>query len=110
MIITIQFTSNDPSSVHYCKQVTVNEYENLRLSHSQKALVDLLDEIIADNTMSSKDKKKRLKQFQKTYPDIYAERFPSVQNEADCDIKETKPKIKPPLFVKPLLRLRGLRI
>ncbi|KAK3579133.1 hypothetical protein CHS0354_022153 [Potamilus streckersoni] len=106
----IQFTSNDPSSVHYCKQVTVIEYENLRLSNSQRALVDLLDEIIADNSMSSKDKNKRLKQFQKTYPDIYAKRFPSVQNKTDCDVKETKPKIKPPLFVKPLLRLRGLRI
>lgn len=77
-------------------------------------------------------------QFQKTYPDIYSERFPphdsksteqldqkssskSLRNQKNSQSKvmtsqdpkaalPPKPKLKQPLLVKPLLKLRGLRI
>ena len=160
--------SNDTAGLTYCHQVSKSEYETQRLSNSQRALRDLLEEIINDKTMSYKDKKKRLKivsqqhlpeiqlqslnimphkekklihfiiQFQKTYPDIYSERFPphdsksteqldqkssskSLRNQKNSKSKVTtsqdpkaalppKPKLKQPLLVKPLLKLRGLRI
>ena len=67
------YTLEDPSSLHYCRQVTVSEFENQRLSNSQRALINLLDEIVTDETMPQKYKKKRLKQvrilLQLTLPD-----------------------------------------
>ena len=53
--------SNDTAGLTYCHQVSKSEYETQRLSNSQRALRDLLEEIINDKTMSYKDKKKRLK-------------------------------------------------
>ncbi|KAJ8305958.1 hypothetical protein KUTeg_016503, partial [Tegillarca granosa] len=58
----IVYSLDDPSSLNYCQQVSHTQYENNRLSNSQMALVNLLDEIIADTTMTAKNKKKRLKQ------------------------------------------------
>lgn len=131
--------SNDTVGLTYCHQVSKSEYETQRLSNSQRAIRDLLEEIINDRTMSYKNKKKRLKIFQKTYPDIYAERFPphdsksteplnqkteqsklqknqrnsqskSVMSQDPKAALPPKPKLKQPLLVKPLLKLKGLRI
>ncbi|XP_062582034.1 DEP domain-containing protein 1B-like [Saccostrea cucullata] len=120
--------SSDTVGLTYCHQVSKSEYETQRLSNSQRALRDLLDEIISDRTMSYKDKKKRLKIFQKTYPDIYAERFPPHNSKPAVSLNQKpgntkpvtsqdpkaalppKPKLKQPLLVKPLLKLKGLRI
>ncbi|XP_043545240.1 DEP domain-containing protein 1B-like isoform X1 [Chiloscyllium plagiosum] len=49
---------------------------------SQAAVVTLLEEIIMNKTISVKEKKKKLKQFQKSYPDIYKTRFPTAESEA----------------------------
>ena len=46
----------------YCDQVSLQAYESQKLSSSQTALSDLLDDIVRDRDMSSKEKKKRLKQ------------------------------------------------
>lgn len=89
-------------------QVSMGQYETQRLSNSQRALVDLLEEIVKDKTMNVKDKRRRLKQFQKTYPEIYAHRFPNEESEQE--VLPPKPKIKQPLLVKPLMKLRGLRL
>ncbi|KAH9523688.1 hypothetical protein Btru_040659 [Bulinus truncatus] len=69
-------------TVRFCQQTSVADYENQRISASQTALEQLLEEIISDNTMEMKDKKKRLKQFQKMYPSIYTKRFPTPESEA----------------------------
>jgi hypothetical protein len=45
-------------------------------------------------------------QFQKTYPLIYKQRFPGT----DPLQGELKPRIKAPMFTKPLLKLKGLRV
>ncbi|XP_071118209.1 DEP domain-containing protein 1B-like [Haliotis cracherodii] len=104
----IVYSPGDPALSRYCTQVSVEQYETQKLSSSQKALADLLEEIIADQSMSIKDKKKRLKQFSKTYPSLYYRRFPTSESEAE--VIPPKPKIKPPLLVKPLMKLRGLRL
>ena len=46
----------------YCDQVSLDEYEEQRLSGSQRHLATLLEDIVRDRNMASKDKKKRLKQ------------------------------------------------
>ena len=45
----------------FCAQVSVEEYERQKAVGSQQAIVDLLDNIIADTQMSTKDKRKKLK-------------------------------------------------
>ncbi|XP_071799875.1 DEP domain-containing protein 1A-like [Asterias amurensis] len=93
----------------YCQKMSVPEYEAQKLSHSQKAITDLLEVIISDHNMTSKDKKKKLKQFQKTYPEIYGRRLPTTASEAA--LFPEKPKIKAPIVNvrKSFTKLKSLR-
>ncbi|KAI6064253.1 DEP domain-containing protein 1A [Aix galericulata] len=80
----------------YCKQITPQEFEEQKVSTSQAAVAELLENIIKDKNLSVKDKKKKLKQFQKEYPLIYQNRFPTTENEAI--LFENKPTIKQPML------------
>ena len=53
-----------PSTGLFCEQVSLKEYECQKLSGSQQALQDLLENIVRDKRMSQRDKRKRLKQVQ----------------------------------------------
>lgn len=55
------------SGINYCQQMSMQAYENTKLSSSQVALVELLEDIIRNKQMSTKDKKKRLKQVYYTW-------------------------------------------
>ncbi|XP_016146974.1 DEP domain-containing protein 1A-like [Sinocyclocheilus grahami] len=81
----------------FCRQISTQEFEEQKLSVSQTALADLLESLIKDKTMSVKEKKKKLKLFQKEYPDIYSRRFPTTESEAQ--LFADKPKIKPPMLL-----------
>ncbi|XP_065104577.1 DEP domain-containing protein 1A isoform X1 [Paramisgurnus dabryanus] len=81
----------------FCRQISTQEFEEQKLSVSQAALADLLENLIKDKTMSVKEKKKKLKLFQKEYPDIYSRRFPTTESEAQ--LFSDKPKIKPPMLL-----------
>ncbi|XP_059359921.1 DEP domain-containing protein 1A isoform X2 [Carassius carassius] len=81
----------------FCRQISTQEFEEQKLSVSQTALADLLESLIKDKTMSVKEKKKKLKLFQKEYPDIYSRRFPTSESEAL--LFADKPKIKPPMLL-----------
>ncbi|NWI64198.1 DEP1A protein, partial [Todus mexicanus] len=91
----------------YCKQITPQEFEEQKVSTSQAAVAELLENIIKDKNLSVKDKKKKLKQFQKEYPLIYQNRFPTTENEAM--LFENKPTIKPPMLSLRKPRFRSLR-
>ncbi|XP_056354094.1 DEP domain-containing protein 1A isoform X1 [Oenanthe melanoleuca] len=80
----------------YCKQITPQEFEEQKVSTSQAAVAELLENIIKDKNLSVKDKKKKLKQFQKEYPHIYGRRFPRTESEAL--LLEHKPTIKQPML------------
>ncbi|NWH94547.1 DEP1A protein, partial [Aegithalos caudatus] len=80
----------------YCKQITPQEFEEQKVSTSQAAVAELLENIIKDKNLSVKDKKKKLKQFQKEYPQIYGSRFPSTASEAL--LLDNKPTIKQPML------------
>uniref|UniRef100_A0A3Q1FLK3 DEP domain containing 1a n=1 Tax=Acanthochromis polyacanthus TaxID=80966 RepID=A0A3Q1FLK3_9TELE len=79
----------------FCHQISCAEFEEQKLASSQKAMEELLEILLTDQNISEKDRHKKLKQFQKQYPDIYRRRFPSSDKETNTD---NKPKIKPPLL------------
>ncbi|KAL4634907.1 DEP domain-containing protein 1A isoform X1 [Arapaima gigas] len=81
----------------FCRQISTQEFEEQKLSVSQVAIADLLESLIKDKMLSVKEKKKKLKQFQKEYPDIYSHRFPTTESEAQLFVD--KPKIKPPMLI-----------
>ncbi|XP_071837194.1 DEP domain-containing protein 1A-like isoform X1 [Apostichopus japonicus] len=102
-----QYNAKAGSSVVYCKQITKEEYQNDIQTTSQKAMSDLLETIIADKNMEVKEKKKRLKVFQKAYPEIYKKRLPTAASEAE--LFPTKPKIKQPMLKRSFTRLKPIR-
>ncbi|NXH40238.1 DEP1A protein, partial [Dicaeum eximium] len=91
----------------YCKQITPQEFEEQKVSTSQAAVTELLDNIIKDKNLSVKDKKKKLKQFQKEYPQIYGSRFPTTESEAL--LLDNKPTIKQPMLSLRKPKFRSLR-
>ncbi|XP_026076432.1 DEP domain-containing protein 1B-like [Carassius auratus] len=66
----------------FCRQISREEFDLKRVSGPQRAVVELLENIIQDKNMSIKDKKKKLEQFQRSHPDIYRRRFPTSESEA----------------------------
>ncbi|NXQ56304.1 DEP1A protein, partial [Anthoscopus minutus] len=91
----------------YCKQITPQEFEEQKVSTSQAAVAELLENIIKDKNLSVKEKKKKLKQFQKEYPQIYRSRFPATESEAL--LLENKPTIKQPMLSLRKPKFRSLR-
>ncbi|KAJ8315435.1 hypothetical protein KUTeg_007585 [Tegillarca granosa] len=59
----------------YCRQVSVDEYDKQAEECTQNALVSLMNNILDDTKLSLKDKKQRLKQFQKYHPNLYSKHF-----------------------------------
>ncbi|XP_071439096.1 DEP domain-containing protein 1A-like [Hetaerina americana] len=89
----------------YCERISCQQYEEQKLTGSRLALVELLDQIIMDEKMGSKEKKKRLKMFREAYPHIYHMRFPCHKKE-----DERQSKSRGILGFASLTRLRNLRI
>ncbi|XP_076010482.1 DEP domain-containing protein 1A isoform X2 [Genypterus blacodes] len=84
-----------PMPLHtFCHQISSAEFEQQKLASSQKAMEELLEVLLTDQSISEKDRRKKLKQFQKLYPDIYSRRFPSDRENK----QDNNPKIKPPLL------------
>uniref|UniRef100_A0A8C6TBV0 DEP domain containing 1a n=1 Tax=Neogobius melanostomus TaxID=47308 RepID=A0A8C6TBV0_9GOBI len=75
----------------FCRQISGAEFEQQKVESSQQAMEELLEILLTDQNISEKDRCKKLKRFQKQYPDIYSRRVPSTA-------QERKPKIKPPLL------------
>ncbi|XP_053105051.1 DEP domain-containing protein 1A isoform X3 [Hemicordylus capensis] len=91
----------------YCKRITSQEFDEQKISTSQAAVTELLENIIKDKYLSLKDKKKKLKQFQKEYPQIYQNRFPTTESEAILFVD--KPTIKQPMLSLRKPKFRGIR-
>ncbi|KAK2908195.1 DEP domain-containing protein 1A isoform X2 [Channa argus] len=79
----------------FCRQISGAEFEQQKVESSQKAMEELLEILLTDQNISEKDRRKKLKQFEKQYPDIYRCRFPSSDKDNG---PHKKPKIKPPLL------------
>ncbi|KAL0964984.1 hypothetical protein UPYG_G00275290 [Umbra pygmaea] len=85
-------------SPSYCRQISRAEFEEQRVSGSQEPMQGLLEGLIADTELTAKDKRKRLKQFQKSYPEIYRGRFPTAESEAAV-LPEKPSRLKPQLML-----------
>ncbi|XP_040216661.1 DEP domain-containing protein 1A isoform X3 [Rana temporaria] len=96
-----------PPGFYFCKQISAQEFEEQKVVMSQVAIMDLLESIVKDKNISVKDKKKKLKQFQKEYPEIYKSRFPTTESEAK--LFGDKPTIKQPMLVLKRPKFRNLR-
>ncbi|XP_053777696.1 DEP domain-containing protein 1A isoform X3 [Desmodus rotundus] len=81
----------------YCKQISAQEFEEQKVSTSQDAIAELLENIIKNKSLPLKEKRKKLKQFQKEYPLIYQKRFPTTESEAA--LFGDKPTIKQPMLI-----------
>ncbi|XP_008046631.2 DEP domain-containing protein 1A [Carlito syrichta] len=91
----------------YCKQISTQEFDEQKVSTSQAAITELLENIIKNKSLPLKEKRKKLKQFQKEYPLIYQKRFPTTESEAA--IFGDKPAIKQPVLILRKPKFRSLR-
>ncbi|XP_051021649.1 DEP domain-containing protein 1A isoform X2 [Acomys russatus] len=87
----------------YCKQISAKEFDEQKISTSQAAITELLENIIRSKSLPLKEKRRKLRQFQKEYPLIYQKRFPTSESEAA--LFDGKPTIK-----QPMLNLRNPKI
>lgn len=93
-----------PLPIHtFCSQISSTEFEQQKQAASQKAMEELLEMLVTDQSISQKERHKKLKQFQKLYPEIYRRRFPPSERES------SKPKIKPPLLSIKKAKAFGIR-
>ncbi|XP_004431542.1 PREDICTED: DEP domain-containing protein 1A isoform X1 [Ceratotherium simum simum] len=91
----------------YCKQISAREFDEQKVSTSQAALAELLENIVKNKSLPVKEKRKKLKQFQKEYPLIYQKRFPTTESEAA--LFGDKPTIKQPMLILRKPKFRSLR-
>ncbi|XP_077973664.1 DEP domain-containing protein 1A-like [Styela clava] len=89
----------------FCKQVTVSEYEKQRRSNLESSLKQLLEDIVHSENMTTKEKRKKLKQFQKSYPEIYKGSYPN----GDPLLDRRSSTRRKPMFSTAIKRLRSLR-
>lgn len=73
----------DPYPITFCKRVPSKVYEREKTSGVEAAMLDLLQHILHDRKMSSRDKRKKIKKFKTSYPEIYAKRFPTLDDEPE---------------------------
>ena len=59
----------------FCTQVTEDEYKHQQTEQTAKCLVELMNSILDNTKFSLKEKKQRLKQFQKYHPDLFQKHF-----------------------------------
>ena len=67
------------SETSYCRQITQAEFLRQQQETTEQGIIQLMNNILDDINMSLKDKQKRVKQFQKTYPLIYMKHFSDIQ-------------------------------
>uniref|UniRef100_A0A2K6GBH4 DEP domain-containing protein 1A n=1 Tax=Propithecus coquereli TaxID=379532 RepID=A0A2K6GBH4_PROCO len=91
----------------YCKQISAQEFDEQKVSTSQAAIAELLETIIKNKSLPLKEKRRKLKQFQKEYPLIYQKRFPTTESEAT--LFGDKPTIKQPMLILKKPKFRSLR-
>ncbi|XP_040607459.1 DEP domain-containing protein 1A isoform X2 [Mesocricetus auratus] len=91
----------------YCKQISTQEFDEQKISTSQAAIEELLENIVRSKSLSLKEKRRKLRQFQKEYPLIYKKRFPTTESEAA--LLDDKPTIKQPMLSLRNTKLRSLR-
>lgn len=86
----IKYSLDDSCMLTYCELISQQQYEEQKVSVSNQALAELLENIIQDKSISEKEKKRRLKQFKINHPDVYDARF-SNAHSGEVPNKAKKP-------------------
>ena len=74
----------DPFPITFCKRVPSRVYEREKQGQAlDTAMLNLLEQILFDVKMSMKEKKRKVKKFKESYPNIYFMRFPTEDSEPD---------------------------
>ncbi|XP_042905382.1 DEP domain-containing protein 1A isoform X1 [Parasteatoda tepidariorum] len=73
---SIRFSMDDTCFLTYCEMVSKQQYEEQKKTTSMAALRDLLNNIMSDGKLSERERKRKLKQFKNSHPDIYMLQFP----------------------------------
>lgn len=97
-----------------CQKFSSEEFKE-PWRNPQAALTAQLEEIIMCKDMSVKEKKKKLKQFQKAYPEVYRNRFPTTESESVLFPEKSKLKTQLMFFTmrksfQPFHRTRSFRM
>ena len=59
----------------FCRRVSMEEFERQSKTCTEESLINLINSILDDTKISLKEKKNKLKAFQKSYPDLYERNF-----------------------------------
>ncbi|KAK2185732.1 hypothetical protein NP493_225g03035 [Ridgeia piscesae] len=62
----------------FCTRVTEDEFKKQQIEETEGALVSLMNAILDDHKMALKEKKNRLKQFQKHHNELYKKNFADI--------------------------------
>ncbi|XP_071373210.1 DEP domain-containing protein 4 [Centroberyx affinis] len=71
----------DPDSIStftFCQQVTPQQYEDQREATTLESLKQLLHDVSLNNSMSVKDRRRLVKEFQKHHPVVFLQHFSST--------------------------------
>ena len=96
----------DPYPITFCKRVPSKVYEREKISGAQAAMLDLLEHILGDHKMSAREKRKKLKKFKASYPDVYSRKFPRSEDEPEWMRNRSSTLSVPSLFrIKSVMRI-----
>ncbi|KAL0628527.1 DEP domain-containing protein 1A [Plecturocebus cupreus] len=87
--------------------ISAQEFDEQKVSTSQAAIAELLENIIKNRWLPLKEKRKIIKNFQKEFPLIYQTRFPTIESEAA--LFGDKPTIKQPMLILRKPKFHSLR-
>ena len=98
----------DPFPITFCKRVPSKVYETEKVTELETAMLNLLEQILFDPKMSTKEKKKKLKKFKELHPNIYSMRFPTPDSEPDyMQVKGAAGRVATPSRKASLVKLRN---
>lgn len=64
-----------PPDSTFCSRVTQEEYQKQSEDGTKEALIEMMNSVLDDTQVPLKEKKQRLKCFQKIYPALYEKYF-----------------------------------
>uniref|UniRef100_A0A0N5BAH2 DEP domain-containing protein n=1 Tax=Strongyloides papillosus TaxID=174720 RepID=A0A0N5BAH2_STREA len=70
------------SPVQYCEKIDEKDF-NKQAKESEKYLEDILNEYVNNKLFSETERRKKLKEFKKWYPEIYRKHFPDDMDDVE---------------------------
>uniref|UniRef100_A0A0N4ZGA4 DEP domain-containing protein n=1 Tax=Parastrongyloides trichosuri TaxID=131310 RepID=A0A0N4ZGA4_PARTI len=82
-ILILPGFENIPNSpIQYCERINLKDF-NQQARDLEKHMESILNEYLTNKNFSENERKKKIKEFKKCYPDIYKKHFPDEVEEPD---------------------------